>query len=132
MAATRYSLQSEGYGLTQNQRNNGASTINAAIQSGDLVPTAPTRVDPNASYKGVAFLLVELNEFTSEASGTRIFNAARSWLSTRATDGAGAAAGRHSYVRLTVVDDVALTRRELRAESPGWATTDTGTQPLDG
>lgn len=122
----RYALQAELFGLSAAQRTNGANQVNAAIANETIVPTEPAIIDPNKTIRGDVMLFVEAN-FTTRAGADRIFDTARDWAATRAGD---AASGRHSYVRLRVVDDVARTIVERYAESPGWVASVT-TLPLD-
>jgi hypothetical protein len=66
----RFALQAELYGLTQNQRNQGATAINSAFDSGKVV--GDVVVDANKTSRHGALLFVESN-FDSRAEGDRIF-----------------------------------------------------------
>lgn len=123
--AVRHALQAELYGLTQNQRNNGATAVNQALDGEAVEEIFSRTVDPNRTVKGQVMLFVEA-DFSTEGAGTRIFNTARTWASTRAED---APNGAHSYVRLRSVDDVARTITMRYAESPGWVA-DTTTEQM--
>jgi hypothetical protein len=119
----RFALQAELYGLTQNQRNQGATAINSAFDSGKVV--GDVVVDPNKTSRHGALLFVESN-FDSRAEGDRIFAVCRDWASTRSTD---AADGFHSYVRLREVQEAQGQVLQRLAQSPGWVQADT-TEPL--
>lgn len=115
---TIITLQAEAYGLTPGQRATGASVVNTALEGETFVSA---NVEANYQRRGETLLFVEVNEFEGgQAAGDRIFNAARTWLSTRASD--SPLTGEHSYVR--VADKRPLERRNIirRAESPDWVT----------
>jgi hypothetical protein len=119
-AAVRHALQSELYGLTQAQRNSGATLINQALDGENVDEVFNRLVDPAKVLRGQTMLFVEV-DFSSDAAGQRIFNAARNWADGRATDvinNRGTTV--HSYVRVRSVDDVARTITQRYAESPGW------------
>lgn len=125
----RHALQAELYGLTTTQRNQGAAQVNAALDGENVDDVTNRTVIASRTVRGVTSLFVEA-DFSSDAAGQRIFNAARSWAATRATDTTMVGQAVHSYVRLKSVDDVARTITTRYAESPGWVTA-TDTVSLD-
>lgn len=117
--SVRYALQAELGGLTPAQRQNGATQVQTALTNDAVTVTEAPNVQPDKVVHGDTELFVDAN-FTIRASTDRVFNAAYNWASTRATD---MPSGRHSYVRVRVVDDVARTITQRYAESPGWVDT---------
>jgi hypothetical protein len=124
-------MQSELYGMTQNQRNQGATQMNAFLDSENVEEVFGRQVDPAKTLRGQTMLFVEV-DFTSDVAGQRVFNAARNWADGRASNVVNSnGATVHSYVRVRSVDDVARTITQRYAESPGWVTAVT-VEPLDG
>lgn len=124
--AIRHALQAELYGLTLNQRNNGAAQVNQALDGEAVEEVFDRTVDPNRTLRGQVMLFVEA-DFSTDGAGQRIFNAARAWADGRSEN---AANGTHSYVRLRSVDDVARTITTRYAESPAWVAAQPVVEPL--
>jgi hypothetical protein len=114
--SVRYALQAELGGLTPAQRASGAAQVQAALDNDAVTITEAPNVQPDKVVHGDTELFIDAN-FTIRASTDRVFLAAYNWAKTRATD---MPSGRHSYVRVRVVDDVARTITQRSAESPAW------------
>lgn len=115
----RYTLQAEIYGTAQtlNRLQTDAQSALGTVQTtGDVEIRQQT-------FRGKTELLVEVDSFTSRADGDQIMDSIIARCQQR-----GAAAG--SYVRLSQVDDVALTIIRRYAEATGWTVTVTGPVPL--
>lgn len=112
----RHALQVELYGLSQGQRDQGATIVNQALDSEQAEDVMARMVEANKTTRNGTCLFVEA-DFSSDLSGQRIFNAARNWANGRSED---AVTGFHSYVRVRTVDpnDGSVTQR--LASSPGW------------
>lgn len=114
---TRFAFQTELWGLTATQRRQGATAINAALDSEAVSDvTDRTVIQDFIGHHGEVELFAEAN-FASDASSQRVFSTARQWASTRAED---SPSGRHSYVRIRAVDADTRTILTRYAESPGW------------
>lgn len=120
-AAVRYAFQAELFGLTPAQRTNGATQLQAALDNDAINVTEAPNIDPNKVIRGETMLFADAN-FTTDASIRRVLTSAYNWASTRASE---SPSGRHSYVRLRAVDDVARTITERYAESPAWTVVET-------
>jgi hypothetical protein len=112
----RHVLFIELYGLTAQQRQQGANQINAALDSEQVSDVISREV--NADYVGKFNELALLSnvEFSTDIVGQRIFDTVYGWSRTRATD----ASGLHSTIRQTTVNEVADTITRWISQSPGW------------
>lgn len=117
--AVRYTFQSEMYAtpVRLNQLQADAESALASVQTVGMV------VIRQQTIRGTPELLVEVNSFTTRADGTQIMDIIINRCQQRQ-------ATAPSYVRLSEVDNVALTIIRRYAEAPGWTVTTTGPDPL--
>lgn len=119
LMAVRYTLQAEIYGTAQtlNRLQTDAESALGTVQTtGDVEIRQQT-------FRGKTELLVEVDSFVSRADGDSIMDSIIARCQQR-----GAAVG--SYVRLSQVDDVALTIIRRYAEATAWTVAVTGPDPL--
>lgn len=125
--AIRYEFQAELFGLTAAQRQDAIAQIASAAASHRVDMTGEFINREQNAHGDMEYVCQA--SFTARGSIDNFFDSVVAWAKPRATDTA-ADPPRHSYVRLTQVDDGPAWQISRRyVESPDWVEQDT-TEPI--
>lgn len=125
--AIRYEFQTELFGLTADQRQDAIAQIAAAAASHRVDMTGEFLNREQDSHGVIEYFCQA--SFTARGSIDSFFDSVVAWAKPIATD-TDVPFLRHSYVRLTQVDDGPAWQISRRyVESPDWVEQDT-TEPL--